>query len=339
MIVALAGGVGGAKLADGLQAVLPPGELTVVVNTADDFVLHGLAISPDLDTVLYTLSGLANAQTGWGVRDDTFNGLEMLARYGGPGWFRLGDRDLATHITRTALLREGYSLTQVTARLAAAVGVRAQLLPMCDERVATIIDTPDGPLEFQEYFVHRGCRDTVSGIRLEGIEGARISPELDAVLQHAEAIVFCPSNPLVSIGPILQVPGLRARLRSLRVPVVAVSPIVAGQALRGPAARMLEGLGMDTSVVGVARLYADFEPTLLIDETDSDLRAAVATAGARPVVAPIIMQDEADRAALARRVLTEIDRQRPASPTLSSAVDPPAGSGSPDAGSAPGGAW
>lgn len=310
MIVALAGGVGGAKLADGLYQILPPDTLTVVVNTADDFTLHGLAISPDLDTVLYTLAGLANPQTGWGVRDDTFNGLEMLARYGAPEWFRLGDRDLATHITRTALLREGASLTQVTARLAAALGIRARLLPMCDQPVATIVETPDGPLPFQEYFVHRGCRDQVLGIHLRGIEQATISDALDAALRGAEAIVFCPSNPFVSIGPILRIPGLRERLRTLGVPIIAVSPIVAGQALKGPAARMMAELGVETSVAGVAALYADLRPSVFIDERDRDLATAVRAAGATPVVAPIIMHDQPERAALARLVLDEVAARR-----------------------------
>lgn len=308
MIVALAGGVGGAKLAAGLQAVAPPGQLAVVVNTADDFTLHGLAISPDLDTVMYTLADLANPQTGWGVRDESFNGLEMLARYGAPSWFRLGDRDLATHITRTALLREGASLTRVTERLSKALGVASILLPMCDEPARTIVETPDGPLAFQDYFVRRGCRDRVLGIRLDGIEDARISPELDRVLSSAEAVIICPSNPIVSIGPILAVPGMRDRLRALRVPVVAVSPIIAGQAVKGPAARMLDDLGLDVSVVGVARLYADLQPALLIDDQDAALAPQVEAAGARPVVAPILMGDTADRLALARRVLAESDR-------------------------------
>jgi LPPG:FO 2-phospho-L-lactate transferase len=312
MIVALAGGVGGAKLADGLYRVLPPEELAIVVNTADDFTLHGLAISPDLDTVLYTLAGMANPQTGWGVRDDTFNTLDLLARYGQPEWFRLGDRDFATHIARTALLREGASLTEVTARLAGALGVRARLLPMCDERVATIVETPEGPLAFQEYFVHRGCRDTVTGIHLQGIEEARISPALDQALRQAEAIVFCPSNPFVSIEPILRVQGLRERIRSLGVPIVAVSPIVAGQALKGPAARMMQDLGVDTSAVGIAALYADLHPTLFIDDADRDLAAAVRDEGAMPVPAPIIMRDQAERVALAERVLEQIAALRAA---------------------------
>ena len=303
MIVALAGGVGGAKLADGLYRELQPDNLAVVVNTADDTVLHGLHISPDLDTVLYTLSSLANPETGWGIRGDTFNALEQLGRLGSPDWFKLGDRDLATHITRTALLRSGSTLSQVSQHFADKLGVQAHLLPMCDERVETIIQTPDGELAFQDYFVRRGCQDTVTGLRLQGIDAASIPPAVRSALARAEAVVICPSNPIVSVGPILAVPGLRDLIRDLQVPVVAVSPIIAGQAVRGPAARMLEGLGLEVSVVGVARLYADLQPTLLIDESDHELAPAVAAAGARPVVAPILMQSEDDRRRLARRVL------------------------------------
>lgn len=310
-IIALAGGVGGAKLADGLYAELAPGELTVIVNTADDVVLHGLHVSPDLDTVLYTLAGLANPETGWGIAGDTFNSLDMLARYGGPSWFRLGDRDLATHITRTTLLREGSTLTEATAHLAASLGLRAALLPMADQRVETIIATPEGDLAFQEYFVHRGCRDQVLGIRLHGIETTRRSFAIDAALDRAEAIVICPSNPLVSVGPILAVAGLRAAIRARGLPVVAVSPIIGGQAVRGPAARMMESLGMEVTPAGVARLYSDLRPALFIDNLDAHLAAAVASAGARPVVAPILMQTNEDRRALARRVLEEIARGRP----------------------------
>ena len=303
MIVALAGGVGGAKLADGLYHEVPPNQLAVVVNTADDLVLHGLHISPDLDTVLYTLSGLANPDTGWGINGDTFNSLEMLGRLGGPTWFNLGDHDLATHIVRTTLLREGSTLTDATAALAKQLGVQAQLLPMCDDRVETRIATPEGELAFQVYFVQRGCRDRVLGIRLEGIERARVGFAVQAAIAQADALVICPSNPLVSIGPILAVPGLRQQIIDRGIPVVAVSPIIAGQAVRGPAARMLESLGMDVSVIGVARLYADLHATLLIDESDRDLAPAVEAAGVRAVVAPILMTTVDDRRALARCVL------------------------------------
>jgi len=303
MIVALAGGVGGAKLADGLHQELPPGELTVIVNTADDFVLHGLHISPDLDTVMYTLAGLANPATGWGLRDDTFNALGMLAGYGAPDWFGLGDRDLATHILRTAMLREGATLTQVTHRLAESLGIHCALLPMCDEPVRTLVQTPDGELPFQEYFVRRQAQDRVLGLRFNGIEHATTSDAVRAVAARATAIVICPSNPFVSVAPILQVPGLRDALLSTRTPIIAVSPIIAGQAVKGPAARMLESLGMPVSVVGVAKTYADLHVTLVIDETDRDLAEQVAAFGVRPVVAPILMRTPEDRRTLARLVI------------------------------------
>jgi LPPG:FO 2-phospho-L-lactate transferase len=303
MIVALAGGVGGAKLADGLYAELPANSLTVVVNTADDFTLHGLHISPDLDTVMYTLAGVANPETGWGVDKDTFSGLDMLGRYGAPDWFRLGDRDLVTQILRTTALREGSSLTEVTARLGQALGIQAALLPMCDEQVQTIVQTPDGELGFQEYFVHRQCRDHVLGVHFEGLEQASLSDAVRSAISQCEAVIICPSNPIVSVGPILGVPGLRECLLNARVPVIAVSPIIAGQAVKGPAARMLEGLGKQVSVVGVAAEYKELAPVLVIDEDDRDLAGEVAAAGSTPVVAPILMKTPEDRRSLARRVL------------------------------------
>jgi LPPG:FO 2-phospho-L-lactate transferase len=303
MIVALAGGVGGAKLAEGLYGVLPAGELTVIVNTADDFVLHGLHISPDLDTVMYTLAGLANPVTGWGLHGDTFQGLEMLQRYGAPDWFRLGDRDFVTHILRTQALATGQSLTAVTVRLAAALGIRAGLLPMCDEPVRTLVRTPAGELGFQEYFVQRQARDEVLGITLAGVEHATISTEVREAIGSCGAIVLCPSNPFVSIGPILAVPGMRELIRGAGVPLVAVSPIIAGEAVKGPAARMLRSLGQDASAVGVAALYAGMNLTLLIDEQDRALADAVAAHGLRPIVAPIFMRSPADRRQLAHVVL------------------------------------
>jgi LPPG:FO 2-phospho-L-lactate transferase len=303
MIVALAGGVGGAKLADGLYAELPPGELAVIVNTADDFAMHGLPISPDLDTVMYTLAGLANPVTGWGLLGDTFNGLDMLGRYGAPDWFRLGDRDIATHILRGQALRDGSTLTEVTATLAHALGIRAELLPMCDEAVRTMVQTPDGELQFQEYFVRRQALDRVLGVRFDGIEGATTSPAVRAAGSRCTAIVICPSNPFVSIEPILQVPGLREALFRPGIPVIAVSPIIAGQAVKGPAARMLESLGKPVSVVGVAQTYADLGITLLLDEADRRLADQISALGVQPVVAPILMRTPEDRRALARTVL------------------------------------
>ncbi len=302
-IVALAGGVGGAKLADGLCAELPSGALTVIVNTADDFVIHGLHVSPDLDTVMYTLAGLANPATGWGIVADTFDGLDMLGRYGAPDWFQLGDRDIATHILRTAALRSGETLTQVTRSLASALGIQAALLPMCDELVQTVIVADEGEFAFQEYFVKRRAQDHVRSVRLQGIKAATLSGGVQTAIERCSAVVLCPSNPFVSIAPILSVPGLRESIVQRRVPIVAVSPIVAGRALKGPAAAMLESLGMDVSVAGVAGVYADLGITLLIDEIDQDYAAAIAERGVRPAVAPIVMHTVEDRRSLARRVI------------------------------------
>src|SRR5215212_11798328 len=218
-VCAFAGGVGGAKLASGLQDVLSPGDLSVVVNTADDFDLWGLHICPDLDTVMYTLAGIANPETGWGIAGESFDSLEMLARFGEDVWFKLGDRDLATHVLRTARLRAGESLTRITADLSAALGVRSAILPMCNEPVATVLDTPDGPLEFQEYFVRRRQRDEVLGVRLRGIDDASPTDAFLETLAGADLVVFCPSNPVVSIGPILAVPGMREALSSSPAPM------------------------------------------------------------------------------------------------------------------------
>jgi len=303
MIVALAGGVGGAKLAHGLYRALAPHSLAVVVNTADDFDLFGLRICPDADTVMYTLAGLANPQTGWGVVDDSWQALAMLERYGYPTWFGLGDRDLATHIARTEQLRAGRSYSEVAASLSSALGVRASLLPMCDEPVATLVDTPDGRLHFQDYFVRRGHRDPVNGVVFDGMENARVTPGVAAALDAAEAIVFCPSNPIVSIGPILGVGDMRERLAAARAPVVAVSPIVGGKALRGPADRMLQGLGYEASALGVARLYAGLVDGFVIDRADDGERAAIEELGIAVCVTETVMHDEDERLRLAQEVL------------------------------------
>jgi len=303
-VVALAGGVGGAKLAQGLYRTLPPDSLTVLVNTADDFTLHGLRICPDLDTVLYTLAGLANRETGWGITADTFSTLEMLKRYGAAGtWFQLGDRDFATHIQRTQALAAGRPLSAVEAELAAALGVRARLLPMTDAPVATQVQTAAGLLDFQEYFVQRHHSDPVHGLTFAGIAAAAPAPGLAARLAEADAVVFCPSNPLVSIGPILAVPGLRDLLAAAPGPRVGVSPIVGGQAIRGPAAEMLATLGHEASAFGVAQLYAGLLDGLVIDEADAALAARIAGLGMQVRVAQTVMQDENDRETLARVVL------------------------------------
>lgn len=317
MIVTLAGGVGGAKMAQGLQRVLPPGDLTVVVNTADDFSLYGLRISPDLDTVMYTLAGLADPVNGWGIVGDTRTTLNAIARYGEEPWFVLGDQDFATHILRTERLRAGESLGVVTQELATALGVPSRIVPMSDDPVATLLDTPAGRLDFQEYFVGRRQSDTVLGVTFEGVE--RAAPQLVALtaLAAAEAIVIAPSNPIVSIGPILAVPGMRAAIADGAAPVVAVSPIVGGRALKGPAAAMLASLGHEVSALAVARIYSDLIDGLVIDEVDGELAAAIELLGPRVLVTQTVMGDEVDRGRLAEEVLdfsTSLARQRVTAP-------------------------
>jgi LPPG:FO 2-phospho-L-lactate transferase len=305
IVVELAGGVGGAKLAHGLQAVV--GErLTVVVNTADDLERHGLAIWPDHDTVMYTLAGRDDRDRGWGLADETWTIIRELDRYGEETWFRLGDRDFATHIVRTARLREGDRPTEVALHLQRALGVPAAILPMTDDRVRTAVRTDDGWLPFQEYFVHRHQEPTVREVRFEGIEAARPTPDVLAALRAAAAIVIAPSNPIVSVGPILALPGVRdailaARARGARV--VAVSGIVGGKALKGPADRMLASLDHESSALGVARLYAGLADVFLVDTVDAALGPAIEAFGMRVVVTDTIMLDDAGRERLARAVL------------------------------------
>jgi LPPG:FO 2-phospho-L-lactate transferase len=302
-VVALAGGVGGAKLAAGLQDVLPAGDLSVVVNTADDFDLWGLHICPDLDTVMYTLAGIANPETGWGIEGESFETLNMLGRYGEDTWFKLGDRDLATHVLRTDRLRSGETLTGVTAGLAGALGIESAVVPMSDDPVSTVLETPEGRLEFQEYFVRRGQRDEVLGVELRGIGDARPSGEVLAAIYGADAIVICPSNPVVSIGPILALPDLREALTSSCAPKVAVSPIVGGRALKGPADRMLLSLGHEVSATGVAAMYAGLVDGMVVDTVDEGERAGIEEIGMRVLVTDSVMRDAGDRARLASETL------------------------------------
>jgi LPPG:FO 2-phospho-L-lactate transferase len=310
MIVALAGGVGGAKLAHGLYQALPPNDLTVIVNTADDFELWGLHISPDLDTVMYTLAGIANPETGWGVAGDTWQMLDMLDRYGYDTWFRLGDRDVATHIARTDHLRAGHSLTGVMQHLSRTLGIHATLLPMCDQRVMTLVDTPVGRLQFQDYFVRRHHTDPVMGVLFDGIADALLTTAVEQALQTADTIVFCPSNPVVSIGPILAVPEMIAQLQAVRTPKVAVSPIIGRKALRGPADRMLAGMGHDVSAFGVASIYRGLIDGLVIDGADADQQDHIEQLGMRVLVTDTIMRDEVDRRRLASETLRFADQIR-----------------------------
>lgn len=293
----------------GLAGVVPPGTITAVVNTADDVVLHGLHVSPDLDTVVYTLGGANDEGRGWGLAGETWAAMEALERYGGQAWFRLGDRDLATHLYRTQRLAEQATLSEVTAEVADAWSVGVRLLPMSDDRVETRI-TVAGPtagtsveIGFQEWFVGRRHAVSVERVRFEGAATARPAPGVVEALAGADRVVICPSNPIVSIGPILAVPGINEAVQARRDDVVAVSPIVAGAALRGPADRLLRDLGHEASVVGVARIYAPIATCLVIDEADAALAGAVETEGMRCVVAPTVMRGPAEAAALARAVL------------------------------------
>ena len=300
-VIALAGGVGGAKLAHGLAQILPPEDLTVVVNTGDDFEHLGLHISPDLDTVMYTLAGLANPETGWGLRDESWNFLDALGRLGGETWFRLGDRDLATHVERSHRLWAGESLTEVTAALCAALGVRMRVLPMTDDIFRTTVQTEEGELEFQEYFVHRRCEPRVTGFRFDGLGSAFPTEQVLAALGAADVLVFCPSNPFVSLDPILSLPGVRERVG--RKGAVAVSPIVGGQAIKGPAAKMLAELGMEVTAASVAAHYAGLLRGFVLDEVDAELKPSIESDTLQVLVTNTVMRSDADRARLAREVL------------------------------------
>lgn len=302
-VVALAGGVGGARLAHGLAQILPPDHLTVIVNTADDFEHLGLAMSPDLDTVMYTLAGLANIETGWGVAGDTFAFLAALGRVGGETWFRVGDRDLATHVERSRRLWAGQTLTEVTRSFCAALGVGPAVLPMTDDWVRTMVQTADGELDFQDYFVRLRCEPVVTGFRFQGLAEASPTGEVLAALRAAEVIVFCPSNPFVSLAPILGLDGVRDAICQAGRPVVAVSPIIGGQAVKGPAAKMLVELGLEVSARAVARHYAGLINAFVLDTADAAYQPDLEAGGLRVLVTDSLMRSETDRARLAREVL------------------------------------
>jgi LPPG:FO 2-phospho-L-lactate transferase len=303
-ITALAGGVGASKLLLGLYEEMDPRELTIIVNTGDDLVLHGLKISPDLDIVTYTLAGIVDAKKGWGLRKETFHALKHLAAYGRPGWFNLGDRDLATHIHRTALLADGKTLSQSADSIRIALGVKCRILPMSDSPIPTIIDSNEGPLHFQEYLVKRRAEPIVKGIRFAGIESARPAPGVLEAIREADRILICPSNPLISIGPILAVPQIRDELRAHKQKVFAICPIVGGKSLKGPSDKMLAQLGHDPSALGVAKLYADFTAIFAIDPADKSQSAAISTLGMQVVVLPTVMKTLTQKRNLARALLS-----------------------------------
>ena len=311
-ITVLAGGVGAARMLSGIVQVVDPASVTAVVNVGDDLELHGLRISPDLDTITYTLAGEINPETGWGLKGESWQAMDSVKRYGGISWFGLGDRDLGTHLYRTQRISEGATLSEVTAEITAAWGLGLRLLPATDDRLRTMItlagDDADSGLEvsFQEYFVHRRHGVPVSAVRFDGAEQARPGPDVLDALADATQVVIAPSNPVVSIDPVLAVPGIRALLEARREDTIAVSPIVAGAALKGPADRLLRELGHEDTVVGIARLYAPLASTLVIDEADAALAGLVEAEGIRAVVAPSIMSTPERSAALARIVLADL---------------------------------
>jgi len=302
-ITALAGGVGASKLLLGLYEVLEPEALTIIVNTGDDIVLHGLKISPDLDIVTYTLAGIVDPAKGWGIRGDTFHALKGLAGYGRADWFNLGDRDLATHIHRSALLEEGRRLSDAAESIRAALGVKARILPMSDNPVPTIIESDEGTLHFQKYLVKRRAEPIVKAIRFAGAESARAASGVLEAIREATRIIVCPSNPLISIGPILAVPGVREQLRARRTDVFAVCPIVGGKSLKGPSDKMLAQLGYEATALGVARLYNDFTGTLVIDPADKGRAAAITALGMKVAILPSVMKTQAQKRQLARALL------------------------------------
>lgn len=303
-VVALAGGVGGAKLADGLAQVMPAEDLTIIVNTGDDFEHLNLHISPDLDTVCYTLAGIANPITGWGRASETWSMLETLSELGGPSWFRLGDRDLGVHLERTRRLRLGDPLSQITRDFCRAWGIEATILPMSDDFIPTWVDTNEGELPFQEYFVHRRCTPLVKGFRFQGIEQARAAPGVLEAIRDAGLVIVCPSNPWVSIDPILAVPGVRDAIETSQAPVLAVSPIIAGQTIKGPAAKMYAELGIKPSAIAVARHYGTLLSGFILDVLDRDLLASLQTGRHQVLVTETVMKTREDRCRLAQEVLS-----------------------------------
>ena len=309
-VLALTGGVGGAKLCFGLAEVLKPDELRIVVNTGDDEEFHGLYVCPDLDTVMYTLARLSNPHTGWGIKNETFAALSALDRLGQETWFGLGDQDLATHIVRTQMLRQGNSLSEITDYLCGHLGIEHPIIPMSDDRIKTTVETDIGTLPFQTYFVRHRCEPTVSGLEFHGSDSAKISAEFSDSLESSDALIFCPSNPYLSVAPILSIPAVRKRIENFKGPRLAVSPIVGGQALKGPAAKILEELGEDVSCTGVARQYVGLCDVFVIDELDRDLADDVRDLGMEAIVMNTIMNSSRDKVELARNLLkaaTEAD--------------------------------
>lgn len=303
MIVVLAGGVGAARFLQGVVQVVPPEEITVIANTGDDREFYGLHVSPDVDIVMYTLAGLVDEAQGWGIIGDTYHTMQQLTSYGHEDWFALGDRDLATHIHRTHLLRQGKTLSEITDDLRARLGLRLRVLPMSDQLVQTHILTPAGLLHFEEYFAQRHCSDPVQDVQFVGASSAKPAPGVLDAIKEAEAILIAPSNPIVSIGSILAIPGIHDALHEASGMVVAVSPLVGGAPIKGPADKLMSGLHMEVSAVGVARHYRDFLDVMVIDQRDVHLLTAIEDLGIPAIATDTIMRDSAAKAALARTVL------------------------------------
>lgn len=303
MIVVLAGGVGAARFLQGVVQVVPQEQITVIVNTGDDRNFYGLHVSPDSDIVMYTLAGMVDEAHGWGIRDDTYNTMQQLTQYGEEDWFMLGDRDLATHIHRTHLLREGKTLSEVADNIRTQLGLGLRVLPMSDQPIATHIQTPAGLLHFQEYMVKRRTTDEVQDVVFVGAQNAKPAPGVLDALREADAILLAPSNPIVSIGSILSVPGIHDVLHEAKGIIVAVSPIIGGTPIKGPADKLMSGLGLDVSALGVARRYRDFLDVMVIDEQDKSLVTAIEDIGIPTVVTDTIMRDNATKKALAQTVL------------------------------------
>lgn len=305
-VTALAGGVGAARFLEGLVQAVPQEDITVISNTGDDDEFFGLHVSPDIDIVIYTLAGAIDPEKGWGLAGETFNALGALGRFGYETWFNLGDTDMATHAHRTQLLRAGAALSEATRSIASAFGLRLTLLPVSDDRIRTLVDTDAGTLAFQEYFVKRRTEDAVRAVRFDGAGAARPAPGVLEAIGAADAVVLAPSNPVVSIGPLLAVPGVREALRGTTARVAAISPIVGGRTIKGPADRMMATLGMRPDAAGVAAAYADFLDVLVIDEMDAALAPDVAAAGVRPAIEQTIMRGPAEKRALAEAVLRAV---------------------------------
>ena len=306
MITVLSGGVGGSRFLQGLAGVARPPEITVIVNTGDDDEFFGLYVSPDIDIVTYALAGLVDEERGWGYRGDTFHWLEAMARFGHETWFHLGDRDLATHIHRTALLREGHTLSQVTAKVGGALGVEVRLLPMSDQPVPTVVTTPAGRLSFQEYLVKRRAADRVLAVDFVSAEGAAPAPGVLEAIAGAEAVIIAPSNPIGSIAPILALPGVREALLAAKAPVAAISPVVAGRVFQPPADGMMAGLGHEVSARGVARIYAGLADVFVFDNQDASQAEDVTALGLTPAVTDTVMRSAGVKEELARRTLAAL---------------------------------